>query len=192
VAREQALLDRGGFVLPPSPTSAVPDDPAHRCRGAAHDPTRRTGRHRRHQAARQGSPPAIPVDAPGALFSAGDAHFAQGDCEICGTAIEMRATLHVRFGLRKGEAAEKGIRDLRFTREDYYEERHGTLTTEAGPLRLAGVPGGYESFYRGMAAAIRDGGPVPVPAEEARDTILVIECALRSNAEGRTVAVPGQ
>jgi formamidase len=26
----------------------------------------------------------------------------------------------VRFSLRKGEAAEKNIRDLRFTREDYY------------------------------------------------------------------------
>jgi hypothetical protein len=32
------------------------------------------------------------VDTPGGLFSAGDAHFAQGDCETCGTAIEMAAT----------------------------------------------------------------------------------------------------
>jgi formamidase len=32
----------------------------------------------------------------------------------------MRATLRVRFGLYKGAAAEKGIRDLRFIREDYY------------------------------------------------------------------------
>ena len=62
----------------------------------------------------------IPVDTPGGLFSAGDAHFAQGDGEICGTAIEMRATLRVRFGLHKREAADKNIRDLRFTREDYY------------------------------------------------------------------------
>jgi formamidase len=62
----------------------------------------------------------IPVDTPGALFSAGDAHFAQGDCETCGTAIEMSSTLRVRFSLRKGEAAEKNIRDLRYTREEYY------------------------------------------------------------------------
>ena len=62
----------------------------------------------------------IPVDTPGGLFSAGDAHFAQGDCETCGTAIEMRSTLRVRFALHKGEAAEKGIRDLRFRRDDYY------------------------------------------------------------------------
>src|SRR5215831_15082717 len=68
----------------------------------------------------QGAVLLIPVDTPGALFSAGDGHFAQGDCETCGTAIEMSATLRVRFGLRKGEAADKNIRDLRFTREDYY------------------------------------------------------------------------
>ena len=68
----------------------------------------------------QGAVLLIPVDAPGALFSAGDAHFAQGDCETCGTAIEMSATLRVRFSVRKGEAADKNIRDLRYTREDYY------------------------------------------------------------------------
>jgi formamidase len=62
----------------------------------------------------------IPVDTPGAVFSAGDAHFAQGDCETCGTAIEMSATLRVRFAVRKGEAREKGIRDPRFFRTDYW------------------------------------------------------------------------
>ncbi|WP_410479391.1 Gfo/Idh/MocA family oxidoreductase [Pseudonocardia sp. H11422] len=55
--------------------------------------------------------------------------------------------------------------------------------------RLASVPGAYESFYREMAAAIRGEGPVPVPAEEARDTVRVIECALLSSRDGRAVAV---
>jgi formamidase len=32
----------------------------------------------------------------------------------------MSSTLRVRFSLRKGEAADKNIHDLRFTREDYY------------------------------------------------------------------------
>ena len=32
----------------------------------------------------------------------------------------MRSTLRVRFGLRKGEAAARNIRDLRFTRAGYY------------------------------------------------------------------------
>jgi len=55
---------------------------------------------------------------PGALFSAGDAHYAQGDCETCRIAIEMNATLHVRFNLGKGEAAQKGIRYPQFYRQD--------------------------------------------------------------------------
>lgn len=61
----------------------------------------------------------FPVWTEGALFSAGDAHFAQGDCEVCGTAIEMDATLRVRFDLRAGVAAERGIRDLQFERDSY-------------------------------------------------------------------------
>src|SRR3954449_8790645 len=32
----------------------------------------------------------------------------------------MRATLHVRFAVRKGEALRKGIRFPQFTRDDYY------------------------------------------------------------------------
>ncbi len=44
----------------------------------------------------------LPVEAEGALFSMGDGHAAQGDGEVCGTAIEtpMRAT--VRLTVRKG------------------------------------------------------------------------------------------
>ena len=74
-------------------------------------------------------------------------------------------------------------------------ERHGTLTTEVAGLelrgRLAGVPGAYEAFYAAMAAAIRGDGTVPVPAAEARDTVLVIERALASAREGRVVEVAG-
>jgi scyllo-inositol 2-dehydrogenase (NADP+) len=71
------------------------------------------------------------------------------------------------------------------------EDRYGTLTTEAGGLpltgRLASIPGAYETFYRQLAAAIRGEGPVPVPAEEARDTVRVIESALLSSRDGRAV-----
>lgn len=69
------------------------------------------------------------------------------------------------------------------------EDGYGTLTTEAGTDRLAGVPGAYESFYREMAAAIRGEAPVPVPATQARDTIRMIECALVSSRDGRAVVV---
>ena len=35
-------------------------------------------------------------------------------------AIEIRCRLHVRFGLRKGEAERQGIQDLQFFRDDYF------------------------------------------------------------------------
>ena len=50
------------------------------------------------------------------------------------------------------------------------------------------MPGSYEVFYRAMAAAVRGDGPVPVPPEQARDVIAVIECAMASSREGRVVA----
>ena len=44
----------------------------------------------------------LPVLYPGAHFSLGDAHAAQGDGEVCGTAIEGPMVVTVRFGLHKG------------------------------------------------------------------------------------------
>jgi scyllo-inositol 2-dehydrogenase (NADP+) len=73
-------------------------------------------------------------------------------------------------------------------------DRWGTLTTDLAGLastgRLASVPGSYEVFYREMAAAVREEGPVPVPPEEARDVVRVIECAMTSSRDGRVVAFP--
>jgi formamidase len=119
-AREQAALDRGGFVLPPNPTDAVPSDPAIAATALRTIPPRETAGNVDIKQLGAGTRLLIPVYAEGGLFSAGDAHFAQGDCETCGTAIEMRSTLHVRFAVHKGRAAERGIRDLQFTREDYF------------------------------------------------------------------------
>lgn len=119
-AREQAALQRGGFVLPPSPDGAVPAEPAIAATALRTIPPREQAGNVDIKQLVAGTRLFIPVDTPGALFSAGDAHFAQGDCETCGTAIEMRARLRVRFGVRSGEAAEKGIRDPRFSRTDYW------------------------------------------------------------------------
>ncbi len=44
----------------------------------------------------------LPVQVAGALFSAGDGHAAQGDGEVCGTAIETTLTLQAKFDLIKG------------------------------------------------------------------------------------------
>lgn len=51
----------------------------------------------------------LPVQVPGALFSLGDPHCAQGDGEVCGTAIESPMGAAVKLDLVKGE-------NLRFPR----------------------------------------------------------------------------
>lgn len=47
----------------------------------------------------------LPVEVAGALFSAGDGHAAQGDGELCGTAIETTLGIELSFDLIKGERA---------------------------------------------------------------------------------------
>ena len=44
----------------------------------------------------------IPVEAAGGLFSVGDTHAAQGDGEVCGTAIESPMSVALKFDLMKG------------------------------------------------------------------------------------------
>jgi acetamidase/formamidase len=52
----------------------------------------------------------FPVLVPGALFSCGDCHAAQGDGEVNGTGIETPMTVTLRFALHKGRAT----KELRF------------------------------------------------------------------------------
>jgi acetamidase/formamidase len=44
----------------------------------------------------------LPVEVAGGLFSVGDTHAAQGDGEICGTAIESPMVVAARFDVIKG------------------------------------------------------------------------------------------
>jgi acetamidase/formamidase len=43
----------------------------------------------------------LPIEVPGALFSVGDTHAAQGDGEVCGTAIESPMRVALQFDLIK-------------------------------------------------------------------------------------------
>ncbi|MGH9005470.1 MAG: acetamidase/formamidase family protein, partial [Acidimicrobiia bacterium] len=117
--REAELLARGdATVLLPDPAGAVPADPALAAEGLRTVPPRENGGNIDIKQLTAGTRLLLPVFVDGALFSAGDAHFAQGDGESCGTAIEMSATLRVRLDLRKGRAAERGISTLSFERDD--------------------------------------------------------------------------
>jgi formamidase len=61
----------------------------------------------------------LPVAVEGALFSVGDGHFAQGDGEVCVTAVEMGATAVVKFKVVKG-AGKSLARGPRFRHRDYF------------------------------------------------------------------------
>lgn len=71
------------------------------------------------------------------------------------------------------------------------EQFYAEVTVGTGNLKISGkaetLPGSYESFYKGIYDAITSGGPVPVPAVEAMNTIKVIETAIKSSREGRVI-----
>ena len=94
-AREAALAEAGGIAQPPEASGAVPAaSPTRRLRCARFRRAKRAAISMCRRRAR-----ARPLPAGrrrGALLSLGDVHFAQGEGEVCGTAIEI----HGRVALR--------------------------------------------------------------------------------------------
>lgn len=81
----------------------------------------------------------LPVEVPGALFSVGDTHAAQGDGEVCGTAIESPMKVALRFDLVKDA-------ELAFPRYDtagpvtrHLDEKGYHVTTGIGPDLMQGA-----------------------------------------------------
>ncbi|MDM7274772.1 MAG: acetamidase/formamidase family protein [Thermoprotei archaeon] len=108
--REGDLRARGGFVLPPNPRGAVPPVEPIASEGLRTIPPRENGGNLDVRNLSPGSKIYFPVFVDGALFSVGDAHFAQGDGEVCGTAVEMRAKGVFRFYIIKEGARKYDIR----------------------------------------------------------------------------------
>jgi len=102
--READLLSEGGAVRPPQAQEAVPAVDPIASEGLRTGPPRENGGNMDVKQMTAGAKLLLPVGMPGGLFSTGDAHFAQGDGEVCLQAIEMDATTTVRFRVLKGEA----------------------------------------------------------------------------------------
>lgn len=106
--READAARNGALVFPPLRSGAIPADAAIADEAwrtvAQHD----VGGNLDIRQLTAGATLFLPVDVPGALFSTGDAHFAQGDGESCGTAIETSATLVARFEVIKEGARRRG------------------------------------------------------------------------------------
>jgi len=97
--REDAIAEGGGPVADHAPESAIPPFAAD---GLRTIPPREIGGNLDIRQLVAGSRLFLPVDMPGALFSIGDLHFAQGDGEVCGTAIEVAGSVTVSFQLHRG------------------------------------------------------------------------------------------
>ena len=96
-------------------------------------PPRRVGGNMDIRDLAAGSTLYLPVEVEGALFSVGDTHAAQGDGEVCGTAIESPMEVSLTFDLLKGA-------DLRFPRfstpgpvSRHLDEKGYVATTGIGP-----------------------------------------------------------
>lgn len=81
----------------------------------------------------------LPVEVAGALFSVGDTHAAQGDGEVCGTAIESPMSVVLTFDIEKGA----NLKTPRFTTPGpvsrHFDVKGYEVTTGIGPDLMEGA-----------------------------------------------------
>ena len=75
----------------------------------------------------------LPVEVAGGLLSLGDTHAAQGDGEICGTAIESPMTVQVKLDLLKGENLPFPRLETSGPVTDHIDRKGYRVTTGVGP-----------------------------------------------------------
>jgi len=105
--REKKLSEAGGIALPPQPTGAIPADVCgpngkfkDKCLRTI--PPRENGGNMDVKQMVIGTTLLLPCYVDGCGLFVGDVHYAQGDGEVAGTAIEMGAKVTVRTEIRKG------------------------------------------------------------------------------------------
>lgn len=146
LTREAGLLEAGGAVLPPAPGEAAP---AALCGPDGTNPSEclRTVPPREHggnmdiRYITSGTTVYLPCFVDGCGLAVGDFHYAQGDGEVAGTAIEMGGRLTVTTRIVKNPP------DL--THGPHYE----------GPASVLGIPS--ERFYAVTGFPIKEQGSVP-------------------------------
>jgi formamidase len=153
--RERALGNRGAGVRLPDSTAAVPTTDPVAGDGLRTVPPRETGGNIDVKQAGVGSRVLLPVDVPCALLSVGDAHFAQGDGEVCSQAIEMHARAQLRIDLVK--ASERSFRATQPTIEftEPARGRRSWFATTGIPVDGSGVNHHFD-LYVAAQAAVRE------------------------------------
>jgi formamidase len=110
LARETQLGEAGGIALPPQPTGALPaavcgPNGSHKDKCLRTIPPRENGGNMDIKQMVVGTTLLLPCYVDGCGLIVGDVHYAQGDGEVSGTAIEIGAKVTVRTEIRKGMAA---------------------------------------------------------------------------------------
>ncbi len=118
--RERELTERGGVALLPDPAGAVPSHGRPASEGLRTLPPRENGGNFDVKQLTKGAKLLLPVSVEGALFSTGDAHFAQGDGEVCVMAVEIGASAALRFRVVKDAPAARSMRGPRFSHPGYF------------------------------------------------------------------------
>jgi formamidase len=147
LAREAELAAAGGVVLPPQPIGALPadicgPDGSDNARCLRTIPPRENGGNMDVKQMQVGTTLLLPCFVDGCGLFAGDVHYAQGDGEVSGTAIEMGAVVTLRVDVRKGEGA--NITAPQF---------------EGGPQLKAIAP---SEFYATVGLPLKQSGEVPI------------------------------
>ncbi len=111
LARETALAEVGGVALPPQPTGALPadvcgPDGSHKDQCLRTIPPRENGGNMDVQQMQIGTTLLLPCFVDGCGLFVGDVHYAQGDGEVSGTAIEMGAVVTVQTEVLKGKGSD--------------------------------------------------------------------------------------
>jgi formamidase len=109
--REAQLAEVGGVALPPQPIAALPaevcgPEGSHKDQCLRTIPPRENGGNMDVQQMQIGTTLLLPCFIDGCGLFVGDVHYAQGDGEVSGTAIEMGAVVTLRTEVIKGRADE--------------------------------------------------------------------------------------
>jgi formamidase len=110
LARETQLGAAGGIALPPQPTGARPagvcgPNGSHKNECLRTIPPRENGGNMDIKQMVVGTTLLLPCYVDGCGLFVGDVHYAQGDGEVAGTAIEIGGEVTVRTEIRKGMAS---------------------------------------------------------------------------------------
>lgn len=145
LARESELAAVGGIALPPEPTGARPADVcgpngSHKDKCLRTIPPRENGGNMDVQQMVVGTTLLLPCFIDGCGFFIGDVHYAQGDGEVAGTAIETGAVVTVKTEIRKGMASKikqphfEGGSQIKALEPDRFHATVGFPFKEAGEI----------------------------------------------------------